>query len=146
MEERLISGPDALVFFYAVFWVLIFGPSNRFRAFDTQLLFRPGRRRRIFLRLVVTVLIINVAPLLWFMLLYTHVVPHNAEYRSVFAAGFASLALPGFSRFLHAFLPTECSRWFYTMRERYEILEEWRPCRDRVGYFNAFFAPGVGYL
>ncbi len=147
MSERLISGSEALVFFYAVFWALIFGPANRFRAFDTQLLFT-RRWRQLSLRMLVAVIVVNVAPLAWFMFLYEHVVPHSDAYRSVLAAGIASLALPGFPRFLHAVLLTDCFGCFYSRRERRDILAEWRKNRsDRVSrYFNAFFIPGVGYL
>jgi hypothetical protein len=38
------------------------------------------------------------------MFLYKYVVPHDTRYSSMVAAGIASLALPGFERFLHAFL------------------------------------------
>lgn len=147
MSEHFISGSDALVFFYAVFWALVFIPAARFRAFDTQLLFTP-RWCQVLPRILVALTIVNVAPLAWFMFLYEHVVPHSDDYRSVVAAGIASLSLPGFQRFLHAFLLTNYSRWFYSRRERRDILAEWKRNRaDRVSrHFNAFFVPGIGYL
>lgn len=103
MIEGKISGPEALVFFYAVFWALVFNAVARFKAFDTQLLFRHQNLLivnsetlaswRALLRILAAVIVVNIAPFVWFMILYEYVIPHDYCYSSVVAAGVASLGL-----------------------------------------------------
>ena len=67
----ILTGKDALVLFYGIFWATVLGVIKRYRLFDTHLIFSRNKRRYALSRLIVAFIIINVIPILWFWILYS---------------------------------------------------------------------------
>ena len=87
----MITGKDALVLFYGIFWATALGVIGRYRLFETHLLFARNKRRYALFRLIVAFITINVVPILWFWILYSWIVPGTSGALPIMSAAFASL-------------------------------------------------------
>ena len=59
-------------------------------------------------------MIIDVIPILWFLILYTFVIPNTVGPFTIMAAAFAALSVLGFARILHSVIATEKHRNYYS--------------------------------
>ena len=149
--EQPISGATALLFFYGVFWAGLLASAGRYRVFDTTLFFHTNASRRLqaWQRLKAGVVITDLAPLAWLIVLYHRIVPNNSECSSILMAGLASLSLFAFVRILHAVVATSSWATFYCEDEYTRILCMWNPRKSdwsKCNTFGAHFVPGLGYL
>jgi hypothetical protein len=113
-ESIVDTGHQALVLFYAFFWAAALNMTGRYQAFDTPSMWVGERRAK--LRFCVSVILLNILPILWLVFLYREVIPDDNELISIIAAALASLSVFGFHRILHAILASEQTyHWFYTL-------------------------------
>jgi hypothetical protein len=136
------TGRQALVLFYAFFWAAALSVTGRYQPFDTPSAWsRDSRARK---RLFVSLLILNVLPILWFLLLYI-IIPNDDRLTSIIAAAVASLSVFAFHRILHAFIATDKTyHRFYTLEQVNEVRD--RGVFTQPQTFNAHFIPGLFYV
>lgn len=141
----LFTGKDALVFFYGIFWATILTIIGRYRLFDTHLLFSQNQRRYAISRFIVAFIVINVAPILWFWVLYSWIVPEALGVLPTMSAAFASLSIFGFHRILHAIVASEnFYSKFYSDKEWQAVMTQWG--REGPNTFMPHFLPGICFL
>ncbi len=141
----ILTGKDALVLFYGIFWATVLGVIKRYRLFDTHLIFSRNKRRYALSRLIVAFIIINVIPILWFWILYSWIVPGASGVLPIISAAFASLSVFGFHRILHAIIATKSFHSnFYSDEEWKAVITQWG--RDDPDTFMPHFLPGIGFL
>lgn len=146
----MLTGKDALIIFYSVFWGLLLSSIGRYHLFDTHLLFGKDKvnRKRAIKRLIVGISLANVLPALWFWALYVCVVPSTGHVLSILSSVFASLSIFGFNRIIHAVVATRNYHWFYSQKELGELMERWGREDPSKGSntFIAHFLPGLCYI
>jgi hypothetical protein len=137
------TGQQALVLFYAFFWAAALSATSRYQSFDTPSMYIGNRRA--WRRFAVSLIILNVLPILWFILLYTKVIPGKSGLASIVAAAVASLSVFGFHRILHAFIASEqVYHWFYTEEEVVGVRDRGRFTQPQT--FCSHFIPGTLYV
>jgi len=137
------TGRQALVLFYAFFWAAALSVTGRYQPFDTPSMFARDSRAR--LRFFVSLIVLNVIPIIWFILLYLFIIPDDGHLTSIVAAAVASLSVFGFHRILHAFIASEpMYHWFYTLDQVQEVRERGKFSQPQT--FIAHFLPGILYI
>ena len=141
----IFTGKDALVLFYGIFWATSLATIGRYRLFDTHLFFSQERRRYAIFRFIIAFIIINVAPIFWFWILYSWIVPEATGALPIMAAAFASLSVFGFNRILHAIIATDnFYSIFYSDKEWKAVIDQWG--RGDPNTFISHFLPGISFL
>ena len=136
------TGRQALVLFYAFFWAAALSATSRYQPFDTPSAW--SRDSRAVKRLLVSLLILNVLPILWFLLLY-NIIPNYDRVTSIMAAAVASLSVFAFHRILHAFIASEkMYQHFYTLEQVNEVRDRGKFTQPQT--FSAHFIPGLLYV
>lgn len=97
-------------------------------------------------RFVSGFLIIDVIPILWFLVLYTFVIPDKGGPFPIMTAAFAVLSVRGFARILHAVIATEDHTNFYSDEEFKTVMSKWGKGNDPDNSFKAHFITGFSYL
>ena len=142
-------GTSALLFFYGLFWAEILATSARYKGFPTVTLWahwgcRDERTRRL-KRMVVSVILLNIFPIVWLGVLYTWVVPKKSGVVPVSMAALASLSIFGITRLYHGVIASrETMNRFYTDEE----LGKWGRIHggDEPHRIRAHLGPGLLYL
>ena len=134
---------EALVLFYSFFWAVALGMTGRYEPFDTPSMWK--RERLACNRFIVSIITINVFPIVCFFILYSWVIPDEKSWTSIIAAAISSLSVFGFHRLLHAFVASDQTyRHFYTDEQVSQVR-----CRDKFTQPQTFwshFGPGLLYL
>jgi hypothetical protein len=142
MYIRMDTGHQALVLFYAFFWAAAISVTVRYQPFDTPSAW--VRESRAIKRLLVSLLILNILPILWFFFLYK-IIPDDNRLPSIIAAAVASLSVFGFHRILHAFIASESMyQCFYTLEQVKEVRDRGKFTQPQT--FSAHFIPGLLYI
>jgi hypothetical protein len=137
------TGQQALVLFYAIFWAAAINVTGRYQPFDTPSMW--AREKRAWCRFLVSLIILNILPLIWFIFLYHYIIPDNKCFTSIIAAAVASLSTFGFHRILHAFIASKrMYAWFYTSKQVREVRERGKFTQPQT--FCAHFVPGILYI
>ena len=124
------NGSSALVLFYSFFWAAALGVSGRYQSFQTAAMLRAGAEaRRAWSRFGVSLLLVNVFPIAWFLFLYNCVVPSRTGLWPIVAAAVGSFSVFGFHRILHAFIASD--RRF----KKYYTEDQVKQVRD-LGHFK----------
>ena len=144
----LLSGKDALVLFFGVYLTAVIQLIRKYRTFDIYLFFSKDKTRRIrsMRRFVSGFMIIDVIPILWFLILYTFVIPNNPGPFPIMAAAFAALSVLGFARILHSVIATEKHEKYYSNEEFEDVISKWGKGNDIDNSFKAHFITGFSYL
>ena len=144
----LFSGKDALILFFGVYLTSVIHLISKYRTFDIYLLFSKDKSKRIrsLRRFVSGFMIIDVIPILWFLVLYTFVIPNTAGPFPIMAAAFAALSVLGFTRILHSVIATERHKNFYSEEEFDAVMSKWGKGNDQDNRFKAHFITGFSYL
>ena len=123
-----MTGSQALIFFYAVFWGATVAGVGRYRAFDTHRFTERDNNgaRKPLRRFLVGFTLLNLGPALSIAVLNEYGVPQDAE--GIFTVTWASvvaLSVFGFVRLLHAAIAVdERRRVFYSVEEWNEVKEK----------------------
>lgn len=140
-----ITGQEALLVFYAIFWGLIGAQLAKYRLFDTHLLSDKHLMRYAWKRMFVGVTLINLLPILWLLLLLNHVVPNSTSLWAVAAGSVGSFAVFGFHRLVYAFLVAGHNfERYYDKTERERMADALKPHSTDTPARHAF--GGVSYL
>ena len=144
----LFSGKDALILFFGVYLTAVIQLIRKYRTFDTYLFFSKDKTKRIrsMRRFVSGFMIIDVIPILWFLILYTLVIPDKPGPFPIMAAAFAALSVLGFARILHSVIATEKHEKYYSDDEFEELMSKWGKGNDSDNSFKAHFITGFSYL
>jgi hypothetical protein len=144
----LLNGKDALVLFFGVYFTLVMNLIRKYRTFDVQLLFSKDKDKRTLFqrRFIIGFLVIDVLPIIWFLILYTAVIPNRAGPFPIMGAAFAALSVLGFVKILHSIIATENYSKYYTKEEFQYVVSEWGRKNDTDNTFKAHFIPGFFYL
>jgi hypothetical protein len=144
----LLSGKDAVILFFGVYLISVINLIRKYRTFDIYLFFSKDKTKRIhsMRRFVSGLLIIDVIPILWFLVLYTFVIPDKGGPFPIMAAAFAALSILGFARILHAVIATEDPTNFYSDEEFKTVMSKWGKGNDPDNSFKAHFITGFSYL
>ena len=137
------TGQQALILFYAFFWAAALNMTGRYQSFDTPSMWAGNKHA--WRRFIVSILLLNILPIIWLVILYFSPFIYKEGITSIIAAAFASLSVFGFHRILHACIASENNyRWFYTTEQVSEVRN-----RDRFNQpqnFAAHFIPGLLYF
>jgi hypothetical protein len=145
--SSLLNGKDALILFFGVYFTLLMNLIRKYRTFDLQLLFSKDKDRKIRFqrRFIMGFLIIDILPILFFLVLYL-IIPNRTGPFPIMGAAFASLSVLGFVKILHAIIATENYANYYTEEEFQYVLSQWGRKDDADNSFKAQFIPGIAYL
>ncbi len=137
------TGQQALVLFYAFFWAAALSVTGRYQPFDTpSMCIWDGRA---WSRFGVSLIVLNFAPILWFVFLYLKVFPNANGWRPIVAAAVASLSVFGFHRLLHAFIASDKTyHWFYTAEQVTDVRDRGKFTQPQT--FMTHFIPGILYI
>jgi hypothetical protein len=137
------TGREALILFYAFFWAAALAVTNKFQPFDTPSMCA-GEKRAIH-RFFVSLVILNLLPIVWLVILYQYLIPNDECLTSILSAAIASLSVFAFHRILHAILASEDTyRYFYTLAQVKEVHD--RGAFRQPQTFWSHFVPGVLYI
>jgi hypothetical protein len=142
------TGKDSIVLFFGILWGITLSIIGRYRLFDTHLFFCKNRRKYAISRFIIGFFVINIAPIIWFYLLYTYVASELAGAVPIMISAFSSLSLFGFNRVLHAVIAADnhYSR-YYSKTEWEAVLSQWgRGSPNTPNTFVAHAIPGIAYL
>ena len=144
----LLSGKNALILFFGVYLTVIINLIRKYRTFDIYLFFSndPSKRIRSVRRFISGFFIIDVMPILWFLVLYTFVIPNDPGPFPIMAAAFAALSILGFARILHSVIATEKHGKFYSEKDFNTVMSKWGRGDDPDNSFKAHFITGFSYL
>ena len=141
-------GTSALLFFYGLFWAEILATSARYKGFPTVTLwaewkYRSKRVKQV-KRIIVSLSILNIFPIVWLYVLYACVVPKKSGILPVIMAALASLSIFGIIRLYHGVVASrETMKIFYTDQE----LKKWDiHGGDEPHHIWAHLGPGLLYL
>lgn len=145
---NLLSGKDALILFFGVYLTAVINLIRKYRTFDIYLFFSKDKSKRTHSvrRFISGFFIIDVIPILWFLVLYTFVIPDKAGPFPIMAAAFAALSVLGFARILHSVIATERHENFYSNEEFEAVMSKWGKGNDPDNSFKAHFITGFSYL
>lgn len=142
------DGTSALLFLYGLFWAEILATSARYKGFPTVTLWARWsvleERAKRLRRMIVSVLLLNLFPIVWLGVLYVWVVPKASGVVPVGVAALASLSIFGILRLYHgAVASRDTMNNFYTEDE----LKEWEIQGGDKPYPRwAHVGPGLLYL
>ncbi len=144
----LLSGKDALILFFGVYLTAVIQLIRKYRTFDIYLFFSKDKTKRVrsMRRFVSGFMIIDVIPILWFLILYTFVIPNSPGPFPIMAAAFAALSVLGFARILHSVIATEKHEKYYSNDEFEDVMSKWGKGNDTDNTFKAHFITGFSYL
>ena len=144
----LLSGKNALILFFGVYLTVIINLIRKYRTFDIYLFFSKDHSKRIrsMRRFITGFIIIDVMPILWFLVLYTFVIPNEPGPLPIMAAAFAALSILGFARILHSVIATEKHQKFYSEDDFNTVMSKWGRGNDPDNSFKAHFITGFSYL
>lgn len=144
----LLSGKDALILFFGVYLTAVIQLIRKYRTFDIYLFFSKDKTKRVrsMRRFVSGFMIIDVIPILWFLILYTFVIPNSPGPFPIMAAAFAALSVLGFARILHSVIATEKHEKYYSNDEFNDVMSKWGKGNDIDNSFKAHFITGFSYL
>ena len=144
----VFSGKDALILFFGVYLSAVINLIRKYRTFDIYLFFSKdkAKKTRSMRRFFSGFMIIDVIPILWFLILYTFVIPNTVGPFPIMAAAFAALSVLGFARILHSVIATENHRNYYSDEEFESVMSKWGKGHDVDNTFKAHFITGVSYL
>lgn len=144
----LLSGKNALILFFGVYLTVVINLIRKYRTFDIYLFFAKDRskRNRSILRFISGFIIIDVMPILWFLVLYTFIIPNKPGPFPIMAAAFAALSILGFARILHSVIATEKHGKFYSEEDFNTVMSKWGRGDDPDNSFKAHFITGFSYL
>jgi hypothetical protein len=144
----LLSGKDALILFFGVYLTAVIQLIRKYRTFDIYLFFSKDKSKRVrsMRRFVSGFMIIDVIPILWFLILYTFVIPNSPGPFPIMAAAFAALSVLGFARILHSVIATEKHEKYYSNDEFKDVMSKWGKGNDADNSFKAHFITGFSYL
>ena len=144
----LLSGKNALILFFGVYLTVIINLIRKYRTFDIYLFFSNDNSKRIrsMRRFITGFIIIDVMPILWFLVLYTFVIPNEPGPFPIMAAAFAALSILGFARILHSVIATEKHGNFYCEDDFKTVMSKWGRGNDPDNSFKAHFITGFSYL
>jgi hypothetical protein len=147
-DTVLLSGKSALILFFGVYLTSVINLIRKYRTFDIYLLFSndKSKRARSMRRFISGFFIIDVIPILWFLVLYTFVIPDKGGPFPIMAAAFAALSVLGFARILHSVIATEKHGKFYSDEEFETVMSKWGKGNDPDNSFKAHFITGFSYL
>lgn len=115
-----MTGKEAFVYFYMVFWSVFLPAMSRFRPFSIDGFAPSGSyndRKRFFFSL----LIFNFGPAALFFCLHEFVIPKTSNSFAYLSAVFAALSVFGFSNIGWAFFGSEpFAKGFYNDKAEYE--------------------------
>jgi hypothetical protein len=100
-------------------------------------------------RFAVSLVLLNVLPVAWFIFLYLFVVPAETGLWPIVTAAVAALSMFGFHRILHAFIASDgLYLHFFTDEQRNEVLGSGAPQKvfNQPQSFTAHFVPGMIYI
>ena len=139
------DGRVALLFLYGLFWAETLATSARYNGFPTaELWVGQGGRSCQWRRLIVSLVLLNLFPVLWLGVLYAWVVPADSGIVPIIIAATASLSVFGIIRIYHGVVASEENiDMFYTIDEQqtFDIQGKGklRTCWSHV-------VPGIFYL
>src|ERR1035438_5960906 len=144
----LLSGKNALILFFGVYLTVIINLIRKYRTFDIYLFFSKDKSKKIrsMRRFVTGFIIIDVMPILWFLVLYTFIIPNEPGPFPIMAAAFAALSILGFARILHSIIATEKHEKFYSDDDFNTVMSKWGRGDDPDNSFKAHFITGFSYL
>jgi len=144
----LLSGKNALILFFGVYLTVVINLIRKYRTFDIYLFFSKSisKRNRSIRRFIAGFLIIDVMPILWFLVLYTFIIPDEPGPFPIMAAAFAGLSILGFARILHSVIATEKHEKFYSNEDFQTVISKWGRVNDPDNSFKAHFITGFSYL
>jgi hypothetical protein len=144
----VFSGKDALILFFGVYLTAVINLIRKYRTFDIYLFFSKdkAKKNRSMRRFLSGFMIIDVIPILWFLILYTFVIPNTVGPFPIMAAAFAALSVLGFTRILHSVVATERHKNFYSDEEFATVMSKWGKGHDADNSFKAHFITGFSYL
>jgi hypothetical protein len=144
----LLSGKNALILFFGVYLTVIINLIRKYRTFDIYLFFSNDKTKRIrsMRRFITGFIIIDVMPILWFLVLYSFVIPNEPGPFPIMAAAFAALSILGFARILHSVIATGKHSKFYSEDDFNIVMSKWGRGDDPDNSFKAHFITGFSYL
>ena len=144
----LLSGKNALILFFGVYLTVVINLIRKYRTFDIYLFFSKdqSKRNRSIYRFISGFIIIDVMPILWFLVLYTFIIPNKPGPFPIMAAAFAALSILGFARILHSVIATEKHEKFYSEEDFRIVMSKWGRGDDPDNSFKAHFITGFSYL
>jgi len=143
----LLSGKNALILFFGVYLTVVINLIRKYRTFDIYLFFSKNKSKRIrsIRRFISGFIIIDVMPILWFLVLYTFIIPDEPGPFPIMAAAFAGLSILGFARILHSVIATEKHEKFYSNEDRKRIAHKMRMGYDIGGIGSGLAVGGLTY-
>ncbi len=114
------NGKAALLFLCGLFWAEILATSARYNGFPTAELW-VGESGRTYQgkRLIASLLLLDVFPVVWVWGLYTCVVPERSGFGPIAVAAIASLSMFGIIRIYHGVVASaQTINKFYTSEEQ----------------------------
>jgi hypothetical protein len=142
-------GVEALLVFYGLFWAAALVAVGRYRLFDAHALHEhaPTGGRRLMVRMVVGVTVMNVLPLLWVVFALLPIVQPLRGTGAVLVGGIVSLTAFGWQRLLHATVafPPLC-RHLYTPAEWNRVTRVMTGAGMPMGKPAAHAVEGLLYL
>jgi len=140
----VIKGYEALLVFVAIFWGVMLSTAVPYNPFPTALIFCPSAEgwSRAVLRLLVGVLLLNIAPIGYIGLAYS-LVGSKDGCPALIGTAFISLGIFGLYRIFYAIVGTRLHKHFYNDDEWDELR---RKRKSEPETFLAHFVPGILYI
>lgn len=133
------------ILFYGVFWGVSLTLIGKYNIFDTHLIRSKKYRQYAICRFILGTLLINILPIIWFLILFYYVVPTTNGWVEMFVSAFLTISIFGFIRILHAFAITIWHNCFYPDKEWNKIKKRIKDNKiedETLFDFRAHFAPG----
>jgi hypothetical protein len=139
-----MDGKVALGLFYIFFWTSELNTTMRYQPFDTPSMWKKDCKAT--LRFFVSLLILNIFPIVLFLILYSYVIPDGKmDCKTIFASAVVSLSVFGFHRILHALIASDQFwRYFYTNKQ-IRFVRDRGPLGQTQNYL-AHLIPGLFYI
>ena len=153
---------DLLVLLFALFWASSLAAASRYHGFPTASLLNwweePGGRPQRCLRLITSILLLNIVPVFLLWALWEWVVIPTDEWQALpgddhrrflgfFGAAMASPSVFAMIRFYHAFVASKGTiKWFYSPDEIKDFAGTIQGSCERERPFLTHFIPAIVYL
>jgi len=136
------TGRQAFVLFFAFFWAVAISLTGRYQPFDTASMWKNDQMA--IRRFIVSIIILNILPILWFVIIYI-IIPNDSNILTIIVAAISSLSAFGFHRILHAFVASDSEySKYYTDKQIEEVRGRGEFTQDQS--FPAHFVPGMLYI
>jgi hypothetical protein len=143
----VISGTEALLVFYGLFWAAALVAVGRYRLFDAHAIFEPLGGYRLLRRAIVGLVVMNFVPLLWFAFVLLPIVQPLSGSSALLCAGVLAISAFGWQRLLHAVVAfRQVRRWLYRDCEWRAVESRLRDSGAPVGRPEGHAAEGLFYL